>query len=306
MRMHLFPLAAALAVVACGKSEPARPALPPKAAAAAKAPYKPSDGLPPPNCSAKADGSPGGADIVGLKLGMARVDALDHARCLNKDTFVSFEGVWIQGLRSYGVKLAPQVFVAHVGENRPCKHDVLDETSRCDAGGRAWTYLAEKITVISPGVPGGEKVLGIWREQHFKAGEMPTAQSLVPALVKKYGDPQITQQHTNNWVRLDWLQDASGAALVQGRPGGPSCRTIAPRGNESHSWSDACGLTITALIVLNPENPQVASELNIGMVNQRELYRVGASLQAQLEAMEQQRRQHEADQGKAAAANVKL
>src|SRR3954454_8548411 len=100
---------------------------------------------------------------------------------------------------------------------------------------------------------------------------------------------------------MDWLQDASGAAIEQGRPG-PQCRTLSPRGNESHSWSDACGLTITALIVLNPENPQVASELNVGIVNQRELYRVGTSLQAQLEAIEQQRRQHEADQGKAAAA----
>src|SRR3954454_17216148 len=103
---------------------------------------------------------------------------------------------------------------------------------------------------------------------------------------------------------MDWLQDASGAAIEQGRPG-PQCRTLSPRGNESHSLSDACGLTITALIVLNPENPQVASELNVGMVNQRALYRVGMSLQVQLEAIEQQRRQKEVEQSKSANANVK-
>jgi hypothetical protein len=297
--------AACVALLGCGKSEPPRPALPAKAAAVHKPGATPSDGLPTPHCPAKADGSLGGPDVVGLKLGMARADALDHARCLLKDTFVSFEGNWIQGLRSYGVKLAPQVFVAHVGENRPCKYNPIDETSRCDASGRAWAFLAEKITVVSPGVPGGEKVLGIWREQHFKPGDMPTAEALATALVQKYGAPQIRQQHVNNWLRLDWLRDPAGATIEQGQRG-PSCRSIAPRGNESHSWSDACGLTITALIVLNSENPQIASELNVGMVNQRELYRAGAALQAQLEAMEQQRRQQEVEQSKSVNSNVKL
>jgi hypothetical protein len=289
----------------CGQADPPKPALPAKTSAVHKASPTPSDGLPAPHCPAKSEGSLSGPDVIGLKLGMARADALDHARCLNKDTFVSFDGNWIQGLHSYGVKLSPQVFVAHVGETRPCKYNPLDDTSRCDASGRAWAFLAERITVVSPGVPGAEKVLGIWREQHFRAGEMPLAETLVPALVKKYGAAQIQQQHANNWVRLDWLRDASGATIEQGQRG-PQCRTISPRGNESHSWSDACGLTITALIVLNPENPQLASELNVGMVNQRELYRAGSSLQAQLEAMEQQRRQQEVDQSKSASSKVKL
>jgi len=42
------------------------------------------------------------------------------------------------------------------------------------------------------------------------------------------------------------------------------------------------------------------------MVNQRELYRAGTSLQAQLEAMEQQRRQQEVDQSKSVGSKVKL
>jgi len=181
----------------------------------------------------------------------------------------------------------------------------LDETERCGAGNRAWTHVAEKITVVSPGVPGREKVLGIWREQHFKPGEMPAAESLLPALVQKYGPPQVKQQSGNNWMRLDWLQDASGTPIEQGQRG-PSCRTISARGSESHSWSDACGLTITALIVLDPANPLMAKELNVGLMDQAALYRTGKSLQAELQAMEQQRRQQEAEQGKGAAANVKL
>jgi hypothetical protein len=297
--------AVAVAVVGCSDSGPSKPALPAKASVSQKAAEKPGDGLPAPKCPAQVDTTLSGPDIVGMKLGMAREDALNFARCLNKETFVSFEGTWIQGLRSYGAKLAPQVFVAQVGESQPCKFTSMDEMQKCGAGHRAWTHVSEKITVVSPGVPGREKVLGIWREQHFKPGEMPTADTLLPALVQKYGPPQITQQHQNNWMRMDWLQDASGTPIAQGQRG-PQCRTISARGNESHSWSDACGLTITAVVVLSPENPLLAKELNVGMLNQQQLYRTGTSLQAQLQEMEQQRRQQEAEQGKGAAANVKL
>ena len=301
----ILPTLAALAVVAgCGDSQPPKPALPAKTVAA-KTPDKPSDGLPPPNCSVKVDPALPGPDVVGLKLGMPREDALNFARCLNKETFVSFEGTWIQGLRTYGIKIAPQAFSAQVGETRPCKYSSMDEMNKCGVGNRAWTHVAEKITVVSPGVPGREKVLGIWREQHFKPGEMPAAESLLPALVQKYGPPQVKQQSGNSWMRLDWLQDAAGTPIEQGQRG-PSCRSISPRGSESHSWSDACGLTITAMIVLDPANPLMAKELNVGMLDQQQLYRVGKSLQAELQAMEQQRRQQEAEQGKGAAANVKL
>jgi len=88
------------ALIGCGKSEPAKPALPAKSAAVHKPSTTPSDGLPAPHCPARSDASLGGPDVIGLKLGMARADALDHARCLNKDTFVAFEGNWIQGLRT--------------------------------------------------------------------------------------------------------------------------------------------------------------------------------------------------------------
>jgi len=235
--------ALALVSVSCGNSEPPKPALPAKAKIANKAPDKPSDGLPAPNCSAKVDAALPGPDIVGLKLGMPREDALNFARCLNKESFVAFEGAWIQGLRSYGIKLAPQAFSTYVGESKPCKYNSMDEMQKCGAGNRAWPHVAEKITVVSPGIPGREKVMAIWREQHFKAGEMPAAEALLPALVQKYGPPQITQQQPNQWMRLDWLQDASGTPIQQGSRSHGNCRSIGARAQDSHSWSEACGPT---------------------------------------------------------------
>lgn len=297
--------AALLALGACGKSE-APVAKPAKVLAASKAAERPSDGLPAPRCPAKVDASLGGPDIVGLKLGMARDDAINFARCLNKEAFVSFEGQWIQGLRSYGIKMAPQAFSTHVGETRPCKYASLDEMQKCGVGNRAWTHVAEKITVVSPGVPGREKVLGVWREQHYKVGEMPTAEALLPALVQKYGPPQGTQSRPNQWMRLDWISDASGTPITANSRNHGQCRGISARAQDSHSWSEACGMTITAMIMLSPENPLLARELNIGMVHQQQLFSAGVNLQAELQAMEQQRRQKEAEQGRVAGANVKL
>lgn len=296
-----------LALSGCDNAEAPKPGAPaPRPAAAAKAPDRPSDGLAEPNCPARADAALPGPDIVGLKLGMARDAALNFARCLNKDAFVSFEGAWLQGLRSHGIKLAPQAFSTHVGETRPCKYNSMDEMQKCGVGHLAWTHVAEKITVVSPGLPGREKVMGIWREQRFKAGEMPAVEALLPALVQKYGPPQFTQSQPNQWMRLDWTQDAAGTTLAPGTRGHGRCRSISARAQDSHSWSEACGLTLSATIMLSRENPLLARELNIGLMHQQALYALGTSLQIELNAMEETRRQREAEQGKSAGANVKL
>jgi hypothetical protein len=297
---------AALALAGCGKADAPAATPAPKTTAAAKAAQPPGDGLPEARCPAKADTALPGPDIAGLKLGMPREEALNFARCLNKQTFVSFENAWIQGLRTHGAKLAPQAFTAQVGETRPCKYSSMDEMQKCGVGNVAWTHVAEKITVVSPGIPGREKVMGIWREQHFKAGEMPAAQALLPALVQKYGPPQFTQSQPGQWMRLDWNQDSAGKPLAAGSPGHGGCRSIGARAQDSHSWSEACGLTLTAMIVLSPENPLVARELNVGLMHQQALYALGTSLQAELKAMQGERQQQEAQQGLGASAKVKL
>jgi len=97
----LAAIVAATLLAACGDSSPPKPALPAKMAA--KAPERPSDGLPEPKCPGKIDRALSGPDVVGLKLGMPRDDALNFARCLNKETLVAFEGAWIQGLRGSGI-----------------------------------------------------------------------------------------------------------------------------------------------------------------------------------------------------------
>ena len=311
MRNFLTPSASAALIVAfglagCGDAGAPKDRAAPTTTAATQPMDRQSDGLPELNCPGKPDAALPGPDIVGLKLGMARADALNFARCLDKEAFVSFEGHWLQGLRTQGIKLAPQAFATRVGETAPCKFRSYDDMQKCGPGNRVWNHVAEMITVTSPGVPGREKVMGIWREQHFKPGEMPAAETLLPALVQKYGPPQATQTQPNAWIRLDWLQDASGTPLTPGSRGHGACRGISARAQDGQSWSEACGLTLTAMIVLSRENPLLAKELNIGLVHQQALYALGTSLQAELQAMEQKRRQQEVEQSKSSGANLKL
>ena len=298
-------MAASMTLIGCDKTETPK-AAPAVAAATKAAAARPNDGLPEPNCPGKVDAALTGPDIVGLKLGMTRDAALNFARCLNQEALVNFEGNWLQGLRTFGIKLAPQAFTTRVGESSPCKYKSFDDMQKCGVGNRVWNHVAELITVASPGAPGREKVVGIWREQHFKPGEMPAAETLMPALVQKYGPPQMTQAQAGAWMRLDWVQDPSGTPLPANSRGLNACRGINARGQDAHSWSESCGLTLTAMIMLSRENPGLVRELNIGMVHQQALYTLGTSLQVELQAMDRQRRRREIEQSKGSNANVKL
>lgn len=299
--------AALLAVAACSRTEPPAPAAPaPAVKVAAKPAPKAGDDQPAPRCPARVDPALAGPDIVGFKLGMTREAALNFARCHAPQAVLSYEGNWIQGLKSYGIKLAPQVFVARSGDSEPCKFTSYEQMQKCGPDRRVWTHEAEKITVVSPGVPGQERVMGVWREQQFRPGEMPAAEAVLAALTQKYGPPQATSGTPGQWARLDWLQDAAGATLEADRRGRPSCRSINARAQDHHSWSEACGLTVAAMVMLSRENPLLVKSLHIGMLHQRELFETGRRLQDELKAMEARRRQDEVEQSKSSGVKVKL
>jgi hypothetical protein len=307
LRSIIIAGAALLAVAACSRTEPPPPAAPAQPVkVAAKPATKSGDELPAPRCPARVDPSLGGPDIVGFKLGMTREAALNFARCHAPQAVLSYEGTWIQGLKSYGIQLAPQVFVARSGDSEPCKFTSFEQMQKCGPDRRVWTHEAEKITVVSPGVPGRERVMGVWREQQFKPGEMPAAESVLQALTQKYGPPQSTSGTPGQWARLDWLQDPSGASIDEQRRGRPSCRSISPRAQDAHSWSEACGLTMAAMVMLSRENPLLVKSLHVGMLHQSALFETGRRLQDELQAMEARRRQDEVEQSKSSGAKVKL
>lgn len=304
-------LLAIAALVGCGpsvdasKPSAAQPA-PAPAVAKSDASARKDDALPAPDCPARLETALQGPDVVGLKLGMRRDAALNFARCLDRDTVLTFEANWLNGLKTYGIKLAPQAFSARTGEATACSYRNFSDMQKCGPGNRVWTHLAEEITVVSPGVPGEEKVAAIWRTQNFKAGAMPAGETTLQALVEKYGMPQVRRQQQDQWIQLYWLKDPGGTPLAQNSRGAQMCQGILARPEGTQQWREGCGLTIAAQIDLARENPLLVKRLDIALTDQQALLELGTRLQNQLQELEAQRRLKELDTAKTSGAAVKL
>lgn len=304
-------IAAALAALGllagCGKgSEPEKKPVATPVAAQKSDPAKPSDGLPTPRCPVKVEAGLTGPDVVGLKLGMLAEDALNFVRCQNKEVVVTYEDRWIQNLQSYGLKLGHQMFVTRHGDSAPCSFKNYSEMQKCGPGNVVWNHLAESITVATPGIPGQEKVFGVWRTQRFKPTEMPPAGSIVQALVAKYGEPQQTQRTGDGTVLLRWVADAKGTPLLPPDREFFTCARVQARAEDPQQWTDGCGMTVSAQVNVARDNVELAREVHVGMLHQQALYRFGRELQSELAALDGMRRAREVEKAKGATASVKL
>jgi hypothetical protein len=294
----------AMLLAACGKS--AEPPAQPAAKPAAKPTTTARNELPPPRCPARSDAALQGPDIVGLRLGMRAADALDAVRCTRADAVLSFGGPWIQQINSYGLKLERQSFEARVGDTAPCSYKNFSEMEKCGPGGVVWKHVAELIHVATPGVPGQETVQGIWRTQRFQEGAMPQAQAVVQALLDKYGPPQLRQDVAGGQVLLQWLADAQGRPLQPGTRAFSECQGVQARPDAAQRWTEGCGLSLAAQLVPPRSNPALVQEVHVGLLHQQQLFAFGQRFQAQLQALDQARRQKEVDAARGAGGAVKL
>lgn len=294
----LAPLLALLPT-ACGKApEPAAAG----AATGQTADAAAADGLAGLDCPARARRDLAGPDIVGLKLGMTLAEALGSARCaLGKDARVKLENRWLDPLDTYGVALGTQSFTVKKGENRPCNYP--REWQECE-GAVKWGHVDEIVVVATPGAPGHEKAMAVWRTQNFRDGQMPPVQTLVDALVAKYGPPQRREAsdqpngYTAGYRELEWVQDRRGTPLADPNPLYRQCwSAIHGRGEQTElRWQDGCGLNVWARISLSGKNPGLAMELDSAMVQQSELYAQAEATQSELRQLGQARRDAEVQQ----------
>lgn len=286
--------AAALLLAGCGdkKAEPE----PPKPAAAKPAPTRtaaarPEDSLPAPRCPPPASTAPAGPDVVGLRLGMGFDEALNHARCQMPGAVLAVSPRWLQQVRSGGITLEKQAFTIQRGEARDCDFRKLDELQRCGLGNRLWTHVAELIHVATPGAPGDQAVAGLWREQHWKPGEMPSRSAVIEALREKYGrEGQLTRQPHGT---MSWRHDAAGQPLAASHPQFNACYGITARHAGHQSWREDCGLSISVDIVPPRDNPELVQSLFVAIVHQRGLLEIGDAMQARLDRMDAARRASE-------------
>lgn len=299
-RIHLLALAAMLASGSgCGRHDAASAAV-----ADQSRPAVDQAGL---DCPAEVRKNLAGPDIVGLKLGMTLAEALGTARCaLGADAQVKPEKQWLDPLDTYGIELGTQSFTVKKGANHPCNYQ--KEWQKCD-GTIRWERTDEIVTVATPGAPGHETAMAIWRTQNFGDGRMPAVQTLVDALIAKYGPPQRTQDsnqpngYTAGYRELEWVQDRRGAPLADPNPLYSQCLGAVHGYGEQTDvrWRDGCGLNIWARISLSGNNPGLAMQFDSAMVRQSDLYAHAEATQNELRQLGQTRRDAEVKQAQGAS-----
>lgn len=262
--------------------------------------------LPEARCPARVDSALTGPDIVGLKLGMAAADALNAVRCRQPDAALMFQNSWVMGVKTFGLQLERQTVEARSGDTEPCGARSFADGLRCGAGGKVWKFVSEIVYVATPGVPGKETVRGIWRTQRFKDGQMPPADAVLKALSDKYGPPQRVQRPGDGSSHLYWVSDLAGKPLPAGDKRIDGCGGVQARSDSSHRWTEGCGMTIAAQVQPPRNNPQLVQEVHVGMLHQQQTADFVKGFEADLAALDKNRRAQELDKAKSAAAGVKL
>jgi hypothetical protein len=304
LRASLALAATTLLLGACGGSGDAPQPLsgeqaPAAAARAAKpAPTRPEDELPAASCPSKAGATLGGPDIVGLKLGMGLDEALNHARCAMPDGVFGFTPRWFQQLQTGSVQLERQGFTIQRGETSECVFKQIGDAQKCGLGRRVWDHVDEQIQVASPGLDGRQAVAGIWRQQHWKPGDMPSRAAVLQALRDKYGqEGELTDQLHGT---VSWRYDPEGMPLAATDELFRQCYGIRARAG-TQSWSEGCGLSISADLVPARDNPELVQSLYVGMAHQENLLKLGDAMQAELDRIDAERRASEVEQASGAA-----
>ncbi|MCP5285744.1 MAG: hypothetical protein H6933_12675 [Burkholderiaceae bacterium] len=303
-------LVAAVLAVACGDATPpAAPAQPsaspaPAADRASKPPRttadaRPEDTLPPPRCPPAAAGPAraGAPDIVGLRLGMGFDEALNHARCAVDGGVLAYQPRWFQQLRTGNVKLERQGFSVQRGETSDCVFKNLGDAMKCGVGRRVWHHVDEMITAATPGLDGRQVLAGIWRQQHWRPGQMPSRDAVLQALRDKYGREGELRHDPHGTVA--WRYAPDGKPLTPRDPLFGTCAGIRARPG-SQGWREGCGLSISADLVPPADNPDLVQSLYVGMAHQDELMRIGDAMQAEIDRLEAERRAGEVQRSEGA------
>jgi hypothetical protein len=257
-------------------------------------------------CPAKVNDRLVGPDIVGLKLGLKRDEAVNVALCENSAFEITYDDSWLR-LDTHAQKLAKQVFTATAGEKKKCRPTDME----CVLGD-PWKRIDERIIVATPGVAGGETAVAVWRTQKFADGKMPTVADAEAALVAKYGSVQIARDLGSNsssqQIReLRWGKDPQGNVLSDKSSNFNRCIfAFSPDGSGDVGWAEGCGMTIGGWIKRAPLNPALAAEISVGLMDQQALFNYGQAVQAQLDQIDAASRKEQIDKAKSARGAIKF
>lgn len=249
---------------------PLRDACPPRLAAAPRSEAAPVD------------------DIVGLRPGMAYDDILALLECRDDVRSVQSAPLW-SASQNYGI---PTRQLLRASDGIPCSEaEISARSAACDSGGGRFEPLRDitrEYVVSFTGMPQQEVARAIWRRVLYTEDDTQAASVLTQSLTEKYGVPQL--QATSDHLRIDkvragatnliWLysregqptplpagQITSAALNYETCINGPQPQFAARQG-----WNSGCNLTIRAEILPQDNNRLLVRELNMVVMNQRDLY----------------------------------
>jgi len=307
-------LATTLLVAACGSrdsaggagpggSRPGAPASRPAAAEGATAEQVAREARGKVNCPAKvtlagrAEGTPVD-DVLGVRPGMLYDEAVNIVLC-SDDLMVVTESGRGFDIKTYGQKLR-QGFGARFAEPRVVKssREIMKEMQN-DMMMRSGNAVRpddmkpgqSKWYVTTMGLPGRERVIAVAREEWFAAGKNPPMESVVQALVGKYGQPTATTGN-NDVVILTWAHDPLGRPVTEASPLRSRCNASAdPDGGTN--FSPDCGLVLAAQVHSLRENPALAQFFQVGAIDQAHGYEMITATEQALQGMDSRRQAQE-------------
>lgn len=303
--MHGLALAGLVAflLMGCGK-DPAKPAAanaprpaPSGNASAEQVAEEARDGI---DCPAEVDTPPRAPnapvdDVVGVRPGLSFDEARNVVLCTADLLVVSAENTRGFNIKTYGATIR-QGFSARFAEPRVEKssRQIMNEMqndfmARSGNAARQDMKPGEaKWYVSTMGAPGRERVIAVAREEWFAEGRNPTMDSIVQALIKKYGMP-TRSQILPHIILITWVHDPSGRFVPETSPLANSCTAMSdPDGGTS--FSPDCGLVVSARVDPMRENPQLAQSFQVGVADQAGGYQSLVDTEQALEAAEMQRR----------------
>lgn len=303
--------AAACALAGCGKTDP-----PPVAAAvapeAARTPAGPADASAeqvareargavscPPRAATppRADAAPVD-DVVGVRPGMGYAEAMNAVLCTDPLLVASpavgrgfdLKAPQAQSLRQGFSARPAQPRVAQTGRQ------IVQQMQR-DAMARGSNARRDDLQpgqskwfVGTMGIAGSERVLSVAREERYASDRNPTVDSVVAALVKKYGPPMQMQAASDTRLPLlRWVSDPAGRPVAAGSGLDGRCRGASdPDG--AASVSPDCGIVVQAVLFVRSDNPDLVDRLQVGVVDQAGGWRLIAATEQALGQADQQRR----------------
>ena len=249
-------------------------------------------------------------DVLGVRPGLSYDEAVNAVLCTHELLVASAATDRGFNLKVPDPRSVRQGFSARFAEPRVAKtgRQIVQERTieAMERGGNAVREDLKpgqvKWFVGTMGLPGRERVLSVAREERFAADQSPTIDTVVAALLKKYGTPTRDPRSTSGQLPvLRWAYDPLGRLVTEASPLQGKCNAASDP-NGGIQLSPDCGVVVQAMLVAQKSNPDLVERMQVGVVNQLGGYQAITATEQSLGQLDQQRR---ADEVTKAAKNGK-